>query len=95
VLAGTFVGLMIPLIIDQVSCWSIPSRLIEQLSEFAGRFGIDFTGENLTEAAVKSSDLRTSAVTSPGASSAWGRPYHHRVQLLTIQLFTFYTPAED
>jgi len=95
--AGTFVGLMIPLIIDQVKL--LVDRLpdyIEQLSEFAGRFGIDFTGENLTEAAGEvGGDLRSFSRDIAGSIFGVGQTLLNTVfQLLTIGLFTFYMTAE-
>jgi predicted PurR-regulated permease PerM len=95
--AGIFVGLMIPLIIDQVKL--LVDRLpdyIEQLSEFAGRFGIDFTGENLTEAAGEvGGDLRSFSRDIAGSIFGVGQTLLNTVfQLLTIGLFTFYMTAE-
>ena len=95
--AGTFVGLMIPLIIDQVKL--LVERLpdyIEQISEFAGRFGIDFTGENLSEAAGEAGEgLSSFSNDIAGSIFGVGQTLLNTVfQLLTIGLFTFYMTAE-
>ncbi len=95
--AGTFVGLMIPLIIDQVRL--LVDRLpeyIEQVSEFAARFGIDFTGENLSDAAGEvGGDLSRFGNDIAGSIFGVGQTLLNTVfQLLTIGLFTFYMTAE-
>ncbi len=95
--AGTFVGLMIPLIIDQVKL--LVERLpeyIDQVSDFAARFGIDFTGENLTEAAGEvRGDLSSFSNDIAGSIFGVGQTLLNTVfQLLTIGLFTFYMTAE-
>jgi predicted PurR-regulated permease PerM len=95
--AGTFVGLMIPLIIDQVRL--LVDRLpdyIDQVSEFAARFGIDFTGQNLTDAAGEvGGDLSDFSKNIAGSIFGVGQTLLNTVfQLLTIGLFTFYMTAE-
>lgn len=94
---STFVGLMVPLIIDQVKL--LVDRLpeyIDQLSEFAARFGIDFTGDNLTSAAGEASgDLSSFSSNIAGNIFGVGQALLNTVfQLLTIGLFTFYMTAE-
>ncbi|HSM00888.1 MAG TPA: AI-2E family transporter [Acidimicrobiia bacterium] len=94
---GAFVGLMIPLIVDQVSL--LVERLpeyIDRLSEFLAGFGIDFSGERIEEAI---SETRTD-ITGFGSDIA-GRIFGVGqtllgtiFQLLTIGLFTFYMTAE-
>jgi predicted PurR-regulated permease PerM len=63
---------------------------------FAGRFGIDFTGENLTEAAGEvGGDLRSFSRDIAGSIFGVGQTLLNTVfQLLTIGLFTFYMTAE-
>jgi predicted PurR-regulated permease PerM len=95
--AGTFVGMMIPLIIDQVKL--LVERLpeyIDQLSEFAARFGIDFTGQNLSDAAGEvGGDLSNFSRNIAGSIFGVGQTLLNTVfQLLTIGLFTFYMTAE-
>jgi predicted PurR-regulated permease PerM len=88
---------MIPLIINQVKL--LVERLpdyIEQISEFAARFGIDFTGENLSEAAGEvGGDLSRFSRDIAGSIFGVGQTLLNTVfQLLTIGLFTFYMTAE-
>ena len=94
---GTFVGLMIPLIIDQVKL--LVERMptyIDQMSEFAARFGIDFTGENLSNAAGEvDSGLSSFSKNIAGNIFGVGQALLNTVfQLLTIGLFTFYMTAQ-
>jgi predicted PurR-regulated permease PerM len=95
--ASLFVGLMIPLIVDQVKL--LVDRLpdyIDQMSEYAARFGIDFTGKNLTDAAGEvGGDLSDFSKNLAGSIFGVGQTLLNTVfQLLTIGLFTFYMTAE-
>ena len=94
---GTFIGLMIPLIVDQVRL--LIARMpdyIDQVSEFAARFGIDFTGQNLENAAGSvGGDLSRFSRDIAGHMFGVGQALLGTVfQLLTIGLFTFYMTAE-
>jgi predicted PurR-regulated permease PerM len=94
---STFIGLMVPLIIDQVKL--LVDRLpeyIDQLSAFAARFGIDFAGTNLTNAAGEvGGDLSAFSRNIAGNIFGVGQTLLNTVfQLLTIGLFTFYMTAE-
>jgi predicted PurR-regulated permease PerM len=95
--AGTFVGLMVPLVVDQIS--RLVSRApdyIDQIAEFLSGFGVDFSAQNLEEA-IQSirSDLTSFAGDVAGSIFGVGRALLGTVfQLLTIGLFTFYMTAE-
>ncbi len=97
VVAGTFIGLMVPLIVDQVA------RLIDQLpgyvddlSGLAERVGIEFSSERLREALTNlDSDLQSFAADIAGSVFGVGTALLSTVfQLLTIGLFTFYMTAD-
>jgi len=88
---------MIPLIVDQVRL--LVGRMpdyIDQISEFAARFGIDFTGANLSNAAGEvGGDLSSFSRNIAGNIFGVGQALLNTVfQLLTIGLFTFYMTAE-
>lgn len=94
---STFIGLMVPLIVDQVKL--LVDRLpeyIDQLSAFAARFGIDFAGTNLSNAAGEvGGDLSSFSRNIAGNIFGVGQTLLNTVfQLLTIGLFTFYMTAE-
>lgn len=95
--AGTFVGLMIPLIVDQVNL--LFDRLpgyIDQISEFASGFGIDFTGDRLTDATNEvGGEFSNFGTDIAGSIFGVGQALLGTVfQMLTIGLFTFYMTAE-
>lgn len=95
--AGTFVGLMVPLIVDQVKL--LVTRLpdyIDQISELAARFGLDFSGDRITDATSEvGGDLSSFGRDITGSIFGVGRALLNTIfQLLTIGLFTFYMTAE-
>ncbi len=93
----TFVGLMIPLIIEEVVL------LVNKLPEYAdslrdllARFDIEFSQERIDEA-VDSMDLSLEGVAGDAVGTllgVGGRLVNTFFQLLTIGLFTFYFTAE-
>lgn len=94
---GLFIGLMVPLIIDQVSrlVTKLP-QYVDQAAELLARFGIDFSSAKLAEA-VKNIDqnLSTFAADIAGSIFGVGQALLSTVfQLLTIGLFTFYMTAD-
>ena len=97
-LAGlAFVGLMVPLIVDQVVMLvrNLPSYA-ERLSDFLARFDIDFSQERIDEA-VASMDLSLEGIAGDAVGTVFGvgsRLVTTFFQLLTIALFTFYFTAE-
>lgn len=95
--AGLFIGLMIPLIVDQVSL--LVERLpgyIEDISAFLARFGIDFSGERIADATGQlGGDLSSFGSDIAGSIFGVGKTLLNTVfQLLMIGLFTFYMTAE-
>lgn len=94
---GLFIGLMIPLIIDQVTrlVTKLP-EYIDQASEFLARFGIDFSSARLSEAVHNiDQDLNSFAADIAGSIFGVGQALLSTVfQLLTIGLFTFYMTAD-
>jgi predicted PurR-regulated permease PerM len=92
-----FVGLMVPLIIDQTTklVGRLPSYL-ESVEEFLGDLGVDFEGDRLLTA-ITSIDSSLQDLATDVAGSALGvgsRLVTSLLQLLTIGLFTFYLTAE-
>jgi predicted PurR-regulated permease PerM len=94
---AAFVGLMIPLIIDQVA--SLVEKLpqyVADLSEFAARFDVDLSTDRLTEA-VASLDSSVQSIAGDVAGTLFGvgsRLVSTFFQMLTIGLFTFYITAD-
>jgi len=92
-----FIGLMIPLIIDEVGM--LVDRMpdyIDRLTEFAARFDVDISGQGLTEA-LGSVDTSLKDIAANVAGSVFGvgsRLITTIFQGLTIALFTFYLTAE-
>ena len=95
--AGLFVGLMVPLVIDQTVRFveRVPGY-IEDIADFAGRFGIDVSGERIQDALGDfGSDLQSIAGDVAGSIFGVGQALLNTIfQLLTIGLFTFYMTAE-
>ncbi|HLA67651.1 MAG TPA: AI-2E family transporter [Acidimicrobiia bacterium] len=94
---GLFIGLMVPLIIDQVS--KLVTKLpeyVDQASTFLARFGIDFSSAKLAEAVQNvNRDLNSFATDIAGGIFGVGQALLSTVfQLLTIGLFTFYMTAD-
>ena len=94
---GTFIGLMIPLIIDQVlELVNRAPGYIDDLSSLADRFGIDLSPTR-TQAALSGVDADLQSYASDIAGSIFGvgtRLLTTVFQGLTIALFTFYFTAE-
>lgn len=94
---GLFIGMMVPLVIDQVS------RLVERLPTYVDEFyaflerlGVDVSGQRLSEA-VSGLDSNLGGLADDLAGSVFGvgqRLLDTLLQLLTIGLFTFYMAAE-
>lgn len=95
--AGLFIGLMVPLIIDQTIKFvnKIPSY-IDQMAEFAARFNVDISSERIAEAlSTFDEDLQGVAADVAGSVFGVGTALLTTVfQLLTIGLFTFYMTAQ-
>jgi len=95
--AGLFIGLMVPLVVDQISRFidNLPGY-VDRLSEFAARFGIDFSSARLREALTNlQADLGRFAADIAGGIFGVGSALLSTVmQLLTVALFTFYMTAE-
>jgi predicted PurR-regulated permease PerM len=95
--SAAFVGLMIPLIIDQVV--SLVDKLpqyVADLAEFAQRFDVDLSTERLSEA-VASLDSSLQSIAGDVAGTLFGvgsRLVSTFLQMLTIGLFTFYITAD-
>lgn len=95
--ATMFVGLMIPLIVDQTV--RLVDRIpgyIEDISEFAARFGIELSPDRASEAVSGiDSTLQSFAGDVAGSVFGVGQALLNTIfQLLTIGLFTFYMTAE-
>ena len=94
---GLFIGLMVPLIVDQTIKLidKIPSYF-QQTSEFAARFGLDFEGDRFSNALANlGTDLDDIAADVAGSVFGVGTALLSTLlQLLTIGLFTFYMTAE-
>ncbi|MEX0826822.1 MAG: AI-2E family transporter [Acidimicrobiia bacterium] len=96
-IAGTFTGMMVPLIVDQVT--RLVERLpesIDQLSDFLAGMGIEFSGERIREALEEASqDLSDFGADFAGQVFGVGLTLIGSIfQLLTIGLFTFYMTAD-
>ena len=95
--AGLFIGLMVPLVIDQTVKFvdKLPSY-VDQASEFAQRFGVDFSSERIQEAVGGLDDnLQRIAGDVAGSVFGVGQALVGTIfQLLTIGLFTFYMTAD-
>lgn len=97
VAASLFVGLMVPLVIDQtVRLIDRVPGYIEDLSDFAARFGIDLSAERASEALGNlDANLQSIAADVAGSVFGVGQALLNTIfQLLTIGLFTFYMTAE-
>jgi len=97
VVAGTFIGLMVPLIVDQVA--RLIDRLpgyVDDLAELAEGVGIEFSSDRLSAALTNlDSDLQSFAADIAGSVFGVGTALLSTVfQLLTIGLFTFYMTAD-
>jgi predicted PurR-regulated permease PerM len=92
-----FVGLMIPVIVNQVV--QLVDRLptyVQNLSDFLARFGVDLSVERIREA-VTSIDSSLQSIAGDVAGSVFGvgsRLVSTLLQLLTVGLFTFYLTAD-
>ena len=97
VVAGTFIGLMIPLIIDQSI--ELVDRLpgyIDDLGEVTSQFGLEISSERAAEA-LTNLDTSLNDVAGDVAGSVFGvgtTLLGTVFQLLTIGLFTFYLTAD-
>ncbi len=94
---GLFIGLMVPLIVDQLS--KLISKLpeyVDQASTFLARFGIDFSSAKLADSIQGiNQDLNSFAADIAGRVFGVGQALLSTVvQLLTIALFTFYMTAD-
>jgi predicted PurR-regulated permease PerM len=94
---GLFIGLMVRLVVDQVAAFinNLP-HYVDQISKFAARFGIEFSGQRL-QAALSSVDTNLERFAADVAGGVFGvgtRLLATVVQLLTIGLFTFYMTAD-
>jgi predicted PurR-regulated permease PerM len=94
---GLFVGMMIPLIVDQTARFveRLPDY-IDQAAEFAERFGVEFSSDRIAEALTGvDSDLQNFAADIAGSVFGVGTALLGTVfQLMTIGLFTFYMTAD-
>jgi predicted PurR-regulated permease PerM len=94
---GLFIGLMIPLVVDQVARFvdNVPGY-VDRLAEVADRFGIDFSSERLAEALTSfQDDLASFAADIAGGIFGVGAALLSTVmQILTVALFTFYMTAD-
>ncbi len=94
---GTFIGLMIPLIVDQViQLVEKAPQYVDDLSSVAARFGIDFSADRARDALTGvDADLQSYAADIAGSVFGVGTRLLTTVfQGLTIALFTFYFTAE-
>jgi predicted PurR-regulated permease PerM len=92
-----FIGLMIPLIIDEVT--KLVDRMpsyIDRLTKFAARYNVDVSGKGLNDAlATIDTSLQTVARNVAGhVFGVGGRLIATIFEGLTIALFTFYLTAE-
>jgi predicted PurR-regulated permease PerM len=97
VITGTFIGLMVPLVIDQaVRLIDRIPGYIDELARLGERFGIEFSAERADEALENLlSNLQSIAGDIAGSIFGVGTALFSTVlQLLTIGLFTFYFTAE-
>lgn len=97
VAASLFVGLMVPLVIDQTVRFvdQVP-EYIEDIAVYAERFGIELSPDRASEALTTfDSTLQSIAADVAGSVFGVGQALLNTVfQLLTIGLFTFYMTAE-
>lgn len=96
-IASLFVGLMIPLVVDQtVKLVERVPGYIEDVADFAARFGIELSPERASDALGSiDSSLQGIAADVAGSVFGVGQALLNTVfQLLTIGLFTFYMTAE-
>jgi len=97
VVVGSFIGLMVPLVVDQVARFidNLPGY-VDQVSEFAGRFGLDFSSERLREALANlEQDIGGFAADVAGGIFGVGTALLGTiVQILAVALFTFYMTAD-
>jgi predicted PurR-regulated permease PerM len=96
-IAGSMIGLMVPLVVDQVARLvdQLPSY-VDDLSELGEGFGIEFSSDRLREALSNlDNDLQQFAADVAGSVFGVGTALLSTVfQLLTIGLFTFYMTAD-
>jgi len=98
VLGGTFVGLMIPLIVDQVITFiDRAPGYIDDLGETLDRFGIELSGDRASEAFTDvDATLQEYAADLAGSLFGVGATLLNTFfQGLTIALFTFYMTADS
>lgn len=95
--AGLFVGLMVPLVIDQAVKFvdQVPGY-IEDIASTAERFGIELSPDRASEALTNfDANLQGIAADVAGSIFGVGQALLNTVfQMLTIGLFTFYMTAE-
>jgi predicted PurR-regulated permease PerM len=95
--AGLFVGLMVPLVVDQTVRFvdRVPGYVAD-IAEFADRFGLALSPDRASEALTTfDSNLQSFAADVAGSVFGVGQALLNTVfQLLTIGLFTFYMTAE-
>ncbi len=99
IIAGgsAYVGLMIPLIVDQgIQLIDELPGYLDRLSEFAARFGADFDPDRLTNSLIDfDQELQGIAADVAGRVFGVGTALLTTIlQLLTIGLFTFYLTAD-
>jgi predicted PurR-regulated permease PerM len=94
---GLFIGLMVPLVVDQVSRFvsNLPGY-VDEVAAFAARFNIDFSSERLRAALTNiDADLQRFAGDIAGGIFGVGTALLGTVmQMLTVALFTFYMTAD-
>lgn len=97
IVVGSFIGLMVPLVVDQVARFidNLPGY-VDQVAEFAGRFGLDFSSERLREALANlEQDIGGFAADVAGGIFGVGTALLGTiVQILAVALFTFYMTAD-
>ncbi len=96
-LSSMFIGLMIPLVVDQLV--KLVDRIpgyVDELADLGDRFGIDLSGDRIDEAlAGLGDDLQSIAGDVAGSLFGVGTTLLGTVlQLLTVGLFTFYLTAD-
>lgn len=97
IVTGTFIGLMVPLVIDQaVRLIDRIPGYIDELARFGDRIGIEFSAERADEALENLlSNLQSIGGDIAGSIFGVGTALFSTVlQLLTIGLFTFYLTAD-
>ena len=95
--AGLFVGLMVPLVIDQAVKFvdQVPDY-IEDIAVYAERFGVELSPDRASDA-LTNFDTNLQGIASDVAGSVFGvgqALLNTVFQMLTIGLFTFYMTAE-